>query len=140
MWKKKKKKRKLVLNRYANKRKFTWIPGYTQVSHENLEISFLILHPLSSSLSKVAPKKGIFFGYSESSKAYRVYIPKQQKVEVRWDVIFDDTISYWKCKEVSMDAMNEKDHEASKEESSSSREHPKETKGPCDPIERVFVP
>jgi hypothetical protein len=37
-------------------------------------------------------KKGIFVGYSESSKAYRIYISEQHKVEVIEDVICSDTI------------------------------------------------
>jgi hypothetical protein len=31
-------------------------------------------------------KKGIFMGYSDSSKAYRIYIPEQHKIEVSRDV------------------------------------------------------
>lgn len=34
--------------------------------------------------------KGIFVGYSETSKAYRIYIPAQRKVVVRQDVKFEE--------------------------------------------------
>ena len=33
-------------------------------------------------------KKGIFVGYSESSKAYRIYVPGQRYTEFSRDVIF----------------------------------------------------
>lgn len=34
--------------------------------------------------------KGIFVGYSETSKAYRIYIPTKRKVVVRRDVKFEE--------------------------------------------------
>lgn len=33
-------------------------------------------------------EKGIFAGYSDTSRAYRIYIPTLRKVFLRWDVIF----------------------------------------------------
>jgi hypothetical protein len=36
--------------------------------------------------------ENIFVGYSESSKAYRIYVPGQQKVEINKDVTFDENI------------------------------------------------
>ena len=38
-------------------------------------------------------KKGIFVGYSENSKGYRVYVPGQRSVEVSRDVIFEENIA-----------------------------------------------
>ena len=35
-------------------------------------------------------KKGIFVGYTDCSKAYRVYIPGQRHIEVNRDVIFHE--------------------------------------------------
>ena len=35
-------------------------------------------------------EKGIFVGYSEISKAFRIYIPTRRKVVVRWDVKFKE--------------------------------------------------
>ena len=34
-------------------------------------------------------EKGIFVGYSETSKAFRIYIPTQQKIVARRDVRFE---------------------------------------------------
>ena len=35
-------------------------------------------------------KKGTFVGYSESSKAYRIYVPGETHVEVNQDVTFHE--------------------------------------------------
>ena len=35
-------------------------------------------------------KKGMFVGYSETSKAYRIYVPGQREVEICHDVTFDE--------------------------------------------------
>jgi hypothetical protein len=39
-------------------------------------------------------KKGIFMEYSESSKAYRIYILKQHKIEVSKDVTFNEKMAF----------------------------------------------
>jgi hypothetical protein len=49
-------------------------------------------------------KKGIFVGYSESSKTYRVYVPRKQKVEISQDVTFDERIAFKKSIEDSIDS------------------------------------
>ena len=48
------------------------------------------IHVLKERRSKLEPsgKKGIFVGYSENSKGYRVYVPRQRSVEINRDVIF----------------------------------------------------
>jgi len=35
-------------------------------------------------------EKGIFMGYNETSKAYRVYIPTHRKIVIRRDVKFEE--------------------------------------------------
>jgi hypothetical protein len=44
-------------------------------------------------------KKGLFVGYSETSKAYRVYIPKQRKTIVSRDVKFEEDFASRKSHE-----------------------------------------
>ena len=39
-------------------------------------------------------KKGIFVGYSEISKAYRIYFPGFKKIDISRDVTFDEHSSY----------------------------------------------
>jgi hypothetical protein len=41
-------------------------------------------------------KKGIFMGYNDSSKSYRIYIPEQHKIEVSRDVTFNEKIAFKK--------------------------------------------
>jgi hypothetical protein len=59
-------------------------------------------------------KKGIFVGYSESSKAYRIYIPEQHKIEVSRDITFNEKMDFKKYIEESME---EEEYEEPKEES-----------------------
>lgn len=44
-------------------------------------------------------KKCLFVGYSETSKAYRVYIPEQRKIVVSRDVKFEEDFSFRKSHE-----------------------------------------
>ena len=41
-------------------------------------------------------KKGIFVGYSKSSKAYRIYFPRFKKIGISTDVTFDEDSAYIK--------------------------------------------
>ena len=43
-------------------------------------------------------KKGIFEGYSESSKAYRIYFPGFKNIDISRDVTFDEDSAYIKSK------------------------------------------
>ena len=43
-------------------------------------------------------KNGIFVGYSDTSKAYRIYIPDHRKVEISRDVTFDESAAFNKSK------------------------------------------
>lgn len=42
-------------------------------------------------------KKGIFVGYNENSKAYRIYVPRQKDVEVSHDITFNKDTSLGKA-------------------------------------------
>ena len=41
-------------------------------------------------------RKGIFVGYFESSKAYRIYFPGFKKIDISKDVTFDEDSAYIK--------------------------------------------
>ena len=47
--------------------------------------------------------RGIFVGYSASSKAYKIYIKEDYQIEVSRDVVFDENIAYKKSKDVPVD-------------------------------------
>jgi hypothetical protein len=64
------------------------------------------IHVPKDKRKKLEPsgKRGIFIGYSESSKAYRVYVPGQQKIEIGRDVNFDEIIAFKKSIEEPIDS------------------------------------
>lgn len=53
-------------------------------------------------------KKGIFIGYSETSKGYRIYIPGQRTIEIGRDVIFEEDTAF-KISSNSDESISEED-------------------------------
>ena len=51
----------------------------------------MYIHILKEKRMKLDPlgKKGVFVGYSESSKAYRIYFPWFKNIDISRDVTFD---------------------------------------------------
>jgi hypothetical protein len=60
-------------------------------------------------------QKGIFVGYSETSKAYKIFIPVQRKTIVSKDVKFEENLASRKSLELPPMAEDE-EHEAPKGE------------------------
>jgi hypothetical protein len=52
-------------------------------------------------------KKGIFVGYSDSSKAYRIYIPDQHKIEVSKDLTFNERMAFRRSIEETIEEEEE---------------------------------
>ena len=78
-------------------------------------------------------KKGMFVGYSETSKAYIIYVPGQREVEICHDVTFDEDASLRKVINLP---RSEEDHEARP----GNQEEPKDetmpdVEGAMDPID-----
>ena len=73
----------------------------------------MYIHVPKEKRSKLEPfgKKGIFVGYSETSKAYRIYVPGQRFIEVSRDVTFHEEVAFPCSREMSIDAGME-EHEA----------------------------
>jgi hypothetical protein len=67
------------------------------------------IHIPKEKRTKLEPsgKKGTFIGYSETSKAYRIYIPKQRQIEISRDVTFDEEAAFKKYRESRMDEDRE---------------------------------
>ena len=63
-----------------------------KVSHLKIFGCPIYLHVPKEKRSKLGPsrKKGIFIGYNDQLKAYRIYIPGFCKIEVGKDVTFDE--------------------------------------------------
>jgi len=59
-------------------------------------------HVPSEKRIKLEPmaEKGIFVGYNETSKAYRIYIPSLRKIVVRRDVKFEEDRAFWRSLDV----------------------------------------
>ena len=63
-------------------------------------------------------KKGMFVGYSETSKAYRVYVPCQREVDICHDVTFDEDASLIKVINLPSSKEDKEDEEARNQEES----------------------
>jgi hypothetical protein len=61
------------------------------VSHFHVFRCPIYIHIPKEKTTNLEPSslKGVFIGYSESSEAYRVYIPLQLKILVSQDMMFD---------------------------------------------------
>jgi hypothetical protein len=81
-------------------------------------------------------RKGTFVGYSESSKAYRIYIPGHRQIEVSGDITFEEEVSIRKSRGSHMEIDSERH-----EKMVPSPPHPptvqSETVEPIDPIDLV---
>ena len=52
-------------------------------------------------------KKGIFVGYSENSKAYRIYFPGYKKIDISRDETFDEDSAYNKSRKLPIEDIEE---------------------------------
>jgi hypothetical protein len=46
-------------------------------------------------------RKGLFVGYNETSKAYRIYIPRQRQIDVSRDVKFEEKLTFGRSRETT---------------------------------------
>jgi hypothetical protein len=67
-----------------------------KVSHLRIFGCLVYIHVPKEKRTKMEPsrKKGMFVGYSETSKAYRIYVPGQRYIEVSRDVTFDEEVAF----------------------------------------------
>ena len=73
-----------------------------EVSHFHIFGSLTYSHVPSEKRTKLEPtaEKGIFVGYDETSKTFRIYLPSHRKVVVRRDVKFEEERAFKKSKEL----------------------------------------
>jgi hypothetical protein len=71
-----------------------------EVSHLKIFGCLVFIHIPREKRNKMDPsgKKGIFVGYCEVSKAFKIYIPGQQHIEISRDVTFDEDAMLKKSK------------------------------------------
>lgn len=68
------------------------------VSHSRIFGCPVYVHMPKDKRTTLEPsgKRGIFVGYSETSKAYQIYITGQKQIEVRRDVTFEEDVAFKK--------------------------------------------
>jgi hypothetical protein len=85
---------------------------------KNLEVSHLkifgcpvFIHILKEKRNKTEPlgKKGIFVGYYEVSKAFRIYIPDHHHIEISRDVTFDEDVALKKSRRCQLEEVYEEE-------------------------------
>ena len=68
-----------------------------EVNHLRI-FGFLVnIHIPKEKRTKLDPsrRKGIFVGYSDTSKTYRIYFPRFKKIDISRDVTFDEDSTYF---------------------------------------------
>ena len=92
-----------------------------KVSHFRIFGCPVYIHVSIEKMTKLEPfsRKGLFVGYNETSKAYRVYIPKKRKTIVSKDVKFEEDFTSRKSHE-PIPITNNEEQEGLKVESRSS--------------------
>ena len=81
-----------------------------KVSHLKIFGCPVYIHIPKDKISKLDPlgNKGLFVGYSDHSKSYRIYIPGYHQIELSRDVTFDEDTQFIKSKK---DKEYEEEHE-----------------------------
>jgi hypothetical protein len=126
-------------------RERSWNPQEREPSVEHLRIFGcpVYIHVPKDKRKKLEPsgQRGIFVGYSESSKTYRIYVPSQQKIEISRNVTFDERIAFKKSIEEPIESNEKEEHEDTKEESTCSLEQSnKEQEPPHESVEPTIIP
>ena len=73
------------------------------VDHMRIFGTLVYIHMPKGKRAELEPSsnKGIFVGYSDSSKAYRIYVLGQRYIEVSRDVIFHEEVVFRQTQELS---------------------------------------
>lgn len=80
-----------------------------EVNHLRIFGCSMYIHVPKEKRSKMEPsgKEGTFVGYSETSKAFPIYVPGQRQIEVNRDVTFDKEVALWRSRESHMEIDSE---------------------------------
>jgi hypothetical protein len=102
-----------------------------EVSHLRIFGCPVYIHVPKEKRTKLEPsrKKGIFVGYSETLKAYRIYIPGQRQIEISPDVTSNEDEAFRRSRE------SHKDED--QEEQEAPRDAVMEDSTPKEPISEV---
>jgi hypothetical protein len=82
-----------------------------EVSHLKIFGCPVFIHVPKEKRNKLDPsgKKGIFVGYCEVSKAFRIYIPGQHHIEINRDATFDEDAAFKKSKLCQLEEVYEEE-------------------------------
>jgi hypothetical protein len=71
----------------------------------------VFIHIPKEKRNKLEPsgKKGIFMGYSEVSKAFRIYIPGHYHIEFNKEVTFDEDVALKKSRRCQLEEVREEE-------------------------------
>jgi hypothetical protein len=85
-----------------------------KVSHLKIFGCPIFVHVPKEKRTKLDPsgKKGIFVGYCEVSKAFRIYIPGYHHIEISRDVTFDENATLKKSRRCQLEEVYEEEHVA----------------------------
>jgi hypothetical protein len=108
------------------------------------------IHVPNDKRTKMEPsgKKGIFVGYNETSKTYKIYVPGERHIEVSKDVSFHEEATFKRSEEIQLDTEME-ELEASHVQVSESfnsdmqreeLDEPLDVDDPVEPVEQVERP
>jgi hypothetical protein len=88
-----------------------FIEKKSEVSHLKIFRRPMFIHIPKEKRNKLDPseKKGIFVGYYEVSKAFRIYIPGQHHIEISRDVTFDGDAALKKSKLCQLEEVYEEE-------------------------------
>ena len=80
-----------------------------KVSHLRIFGFPVYVHILKEKRTKIDPsmRKGIFIGYSDTSKSYRIYFPGFKKIDISRDVTFDKDTTYKKSRKIPIKELEE---------------------------------
>jgi hypothetical protein len=72
-----------------------------KIGHLRIFVCPVYIHVPEEKRMKLEPsrRKVMFVGYSETSKAYQIYIPGQRHVEISWDVRFEEDFAFRRSRE-----------------------------------------
>jgi hypothetical protein len=88
-----------------------WKRCSLEVSHLKIFGCPMFIHIPKEKRNKLEPsgKKGIFVGYCEVSKAFRIYIPGHYHIEISRDVTFDAKSTLKKSRRFQLEEMYEEE-------------------------------
>jgi hypothetical protein len=82
-----------------------------EVSHLKIFACSIFIHIPKEKRNKMEPsgKKGIFVGYCEVSKAFRIYIPGYRHIDISRDVTFDEDVAPKKLRKCHLEEVYEEE-------------------------------